>query len=238
MLKTESTSSECSPTLDETLSRCISIPLATAWAYTERPGLSKELQEHLRRVQDDIELAHAVAVTGPEGTGKTQLVLRFVEENEQDYDVVLWIDVQSEEAVRSSFERCCHALRLPFDNSTTHASLQSMPCVQAVLSLLCDEAGEKRWLIVFDNADDLPWDLDALVPKGHNGTVVIISRNVTVGIPDPVTLLIILEKAGKPGSGLICASPFPCVCSSSSYVLVIQASTGLRPRPFIALYSI
>ena len=61
---------------------------------------------------------------------------------------------------------------------------------------------------------------------------------VTVGIPDPVTLLIILEKAGKPGSGLICASPFPCVCSSSSYVLVIHASTGLRPRPFIALYSI
>lgn len=31
------------------------------------------------------------------------------------------------------------------------------------------------------------------------------------------SLLIMLEKAGKPGSGLTCASPFPCVCSSSSY---------------------
>lgn len=129
MLKTESTSSGCSPTLDDTLSRCISIPLATAWAYKERPCLSKELHENLRRVQDDFEPAHAVAVTGPEGTGKTQLVLRFIEENEQDYDVVLWIDVQSEEAVRSSFERCCHTLCLPFDSSATHASLQGMPCV-------------------------------------------------------------------------------------------------------------
>jgi tetratricopeptide (TPR) repeat protein len=180
MLKTESNSSGCSPTLDETLSRCISIPLATAWAYKERPCLSKELHENLRRVQDDFELARAVAVTGPEGTGKTQLVLRFVEENEQDYDVVLWIDVQSEEAVRSSFERCCHALCLPFDSSATHASLQGMPCVQAVLSLLRDQAAMKSWLVVFDNADDLPWDLDALVPKGHNGTVVIISRNAEI----------------------------------------------------------
>lgn len=180
MLKTASTSSECSPTLDETSSRCISIPLATAWAYKERPRLSNELQEHLRRVQDNIEMVRAVAVTGPEGTGKTQLVLRFIEENEQDYDIVLWIDVQSEEAVRSSFERCCQALCLPFDSSATHASLQSMPCVQAVLSLLCDEAGEKRWLVVFDNIDDLPWNLDALVPQGHNGTVVIISRNAEI----------------------------------------------------------
>lgn len=61
-------------------SRCIPIPLLTACAYKERPSLSERLQESLKRVPDDVESAHAVAVTGPEGTGKSQLVLRFIEE--------------------------------------------------------------------------------------------------------------------------------------------------------------
>lgn len=182
MFKIGCTTSEWSSTLVEAMSssRYVSIPLVTTCAYKERPFLSKELQENLRRVPDDVELAHAVAVTGPGGTGKTQLVLRFIEENARDYDLVLWIDVQSEEAVRSSFERCCHALCLPFDSSATHATLQGMPCVQAVLSLLRGQAGMKKWLVVIDNADDLPWDIDALVPKSHNGTVIIISRNAEI----------------------------------------------------------
>lgn len=52
--------------------------------------------------------------------------------------------------------------------------------MQAVLSLLCGQTAKKRWLVVFDNADDLPWDIDALVPKSHNGTVMIISRSAEV----------------------------------------------------------
>ena len=52
-----------------------------------------------------------------------------------------------------------------------------MPCVQAVLSLLRGQAGMRKWLVVIDNADDLPWHIDAIVPRSHSGTVIIISRN-------------------------------------------------------------
>ena len=182
MFETGYATSECSSTLGEATpsSRCISVPLVTACAYEERSSLSKELQESLGRVSKNGQWAHAVAVTGPEGTGKSQLVLRFIEENAEDYDVVLWIDVQSEEAVRSSFERCCHALCLPFDSSAMHISLQDMSCVHAVLSLLCGQAGMRNWLLVIDNADDLPWDINALVPRSHSGTVIIISRNAEI----------------------------------------------------------
>lgn len=74
--------SGCSTILGEATSssRCISIPLLTACANEKRPSLSKELQESLGRVPDHVGWAHAVAVTGPEGTGKSQLVLRFIEE--------------------------------------------------------------------------------------------------------------------------------------------------------------
>jgi hypothetical protein len=45
----------------------------------------------------------------------------------------------------------------------------------------------------------------------------------------------ILEKAGKRGFGLTCASPFPCVCSSvsdltSNYTYVLRTPPPARDR--------
>jgi hypothetical protein len=45
--------------------------------------------------------------------------------------------------------------------------------------------------------------------RPHNWTM---RHNVTVKILDPVILLVMLEKAGKPDFGLTCASPLLCVC--------------------------
>lgn len=146
MFETDCISDECSPSSGEaaSFSRCVSSPFATAWAYTERPSLSKELREELRGARGDVGLEHAVAVTGPGGTGKTQLVLRFIEEHEEKYDVILWVDAENERAARSSYERCCRALCLPVGDSTAEGPLKDLPCVQAVLSLLRNLAGKKK----------------------------------------------------------------------------------------------
>jgi Ni2+-binding GTPase involved in maturation of urease and hydrogenase len=92
-------------------SRCISVSLAVVSTYAERPQLSQELVEKLSKAQG-AELVHAVAVIGLGGTGKTQLVLRYIQRHQEQYDTVLWLDVQSVETVRSSFERYCRALGL------------------------------------------------------------------------------------------------------------------------------
>ena len=76
-------------------------------------GLTRSTQRHTTPLH--VGLTHAVAVTDLEGTGKTQLVLRYIEEHEREYDAVLWIDVWSEETARSSYERCCLALGLPVE---------------------------------------------------------------------------------------------------------------------------
>lgn len=108
------------------------------------------------------------------GTGKTQLVLRYIEEHESEYDTILWIDVRSEKTAWSSYERCCCALRLPVGASNRIGSPQGISCVQAVSSLL--RSLEKRWLAVVDNADDPSWDAHALIPKSTAGTAILISR--------------------------------------------------------------
>jgi tetratricopeptide (TPR) repeat protein len=176
--KTDSASNERSPhpTVAARPSRCVSVPFATVPTFTRRPHLSKELDEKLGKAHGT-GLGHAVAVTGLAGTGKTQLVLRYHEEHEEEYDTVLWIDVRSEETARASYERCCRALGLPVEAPVGNEPLQDMPAVQAVLSWLRSRGEDKRWLAVVDNADDLTWDVSSIVPKGKAGTVIVTSQD-------------------------------------------------------------
>jgi tetratricopeptide (TPR) repeat protein len=153
------------------------VSLAVVSTYTERPLLSQELVEKLSKAQGG-ELAHAVAVIGLGGTGKTQLVLRYIHQHQEEYDTVLWVDAQSVETVRSSFERCCRALGLPVEATLGDGlgPLQDVTPVQAVLSWLRARSEEKRWLVVLDNADDPSW-VSSIVPKGKAGTVVVTSQD-------------------------------------------------------------
>jgi tetratricopeptide (TPR) repeat protein len=144
--------------------------------FTERPHLSREVNEKICTAHGT-GLAHAIAVTGIGGTGKTQLVLRYIEGHEEEYDTVLWIDARSEETARASYERCCRTLGLLFEAPIGDGPLQDVPSVQAVLLWLRCRAEDKRWLVVVDNADDLSWDVSSIVPKGKAGTVIVTSQD-------------------------------------------------------------
>jgi tetratricopeptide (TPR) repeat protein len=178
IFKTDPTSDGRSPhpTAAGRTSRCVSVPFATVPTFTERPKLWQELLQKLGKAHGT-GLAHTVAVTGLGGTGKTQLVLRYIEKHEKDYDTVFWIDVRSEETVRSSYERCCRTAGLPVDAATSDVPLQDIPAVQAVLSWLRSKGEDKRWLAIVDNADDLSWDVGGIVPKGKAGTVIVTSQD-------------------------------------------------------------
>lgn len=82
---------------------CVSVPVTTVSTYIERPYLSEERKVKLEKRHGGAGLAYAAAVTGLGGTGKTQLVLRYIEGHEEEYDTVLWIDVRSEETARLSY---------------------------------------------------------------------------------------------------------------------------------------
>ena len=153
------------------------MPFATVPTYTERPHLTEELGVKLGKRYGGAGLAYAITVIGLGGTGKTQLVLHYIEGHEEEYDTILWIDVRSEETARSSYERCCRALCLPIEAPTVDVPLQDIPAVQAVLLRLRSEDQNKRWLVVVDNADDLSWDVSGVVPKGKAGTVIVTSQD-------------------------------------------------------------
>jgi hypothetical protein len=175
------TSCERSPRLTSPTrsSRCVSVPFTTVPTFAERPRLWQELGGKLAKAYGTGQ-AHGIAVIGLGGTGKTQLVLRYIECHEKEYDTVLWIDVRSVETTRSSYERCCRTLGLPVEAPIGHRALQDMPAVQAVqavLSWLQGKGENERWLAVVDNADDLSWDVSSIVPKGKAGTVIVTSQD-------------------------------------------------------------
>jgi len=154
----------------------VSVPVTTVPTYTERPHLSKELSEKICE-KYGAGLAHGVAVIGLGGTGKTQLVLRYIEEHEDEYNSVLWVDVRSKETTRSSYERCCRELGLPVEAALDCGLLQDEPSVQGMLSWLRGRGEDQRWLAVVDNADDLSWDVSSIMPKGKAGTVIVTSQD-------------------------------------------------------------
>jgi hypothetical protein len=106
--------------------------------YTERSHLTEELGAKLGKRHPGTGLACGAALTDLGGTGKTQPVLRHVEEHEKDYDTVLWIDTRSEETARARYEWCRRMLDLPVGAPVGNGALQDMPAVQAVLSWLRD----------------------------------------------------------------------------------------------------
>lgn len=143
--------------------------------YSDRPDLSKELDEKLAR--QHAASPRVVAVIGLGGTGKTQLVLHHIKEHGAEYNTVLWIDVRDKETARASFERCCRALGLPVEISPEDRLLHDVPCVQAVLIWIRARGEGERWMAVIDNADDLTWDISSLIPRGKAGTVLVTSQD-------------------------------------------------------------
>ena len=156
-----------------------SVPLETVHSYTERYGLSSAIEEKLHKCHENNSILHALAIYGLGGTGKTQLALKYIESHKSDYNPILRIDAQDSETVRSSFERCAAELQLSVDiTSKKESVLADSAIVQAVLKWLQNrKESDDEWLIVFDNADDVTWGLNKVLPKGRRGNVIITSQD-------------------------------------------------------------
>jgi NB-ARC domain len=159
--------------------RLYSVPIGTVGSYTERHRLSAAVNEKIRVPHQKASVPYALTIHGLGGTGKTQLALKYVEDHQDDYNPILWIDAKDEDSVRSSFERCASELQLSVDQTQTQgSSLVDSPTVQAVLRWLYSRKDtDEAWLVIIDNADDVSWGIKKVLPKGQRGSVIITSQD-------------------------------------------------------------
>jgi tetratricopeptide (TPR) repeat protein len=138
----------------------------------------QELREQLLSRRAAVVLP--VALQGMGGVGKTQLALEYAHRFRSAYDVVWWIQADPPDYVDAQLIDLGTRIGVVAEATATDNA-------QAVLRALDRGKPFERWLIVYDNADDLE-RVEPFLPKGH-GHVLITSRNREWGVhahPMPV----------------------------------------------------
>ncbi len=151
--------------------------------FTGRDELLHLIEQHLSATeQEELTTTRLAALTQPQaikglgGIGKTQIAVEYAyRAREQDqYTHTLWMNAASKEALMTSFTALAELLpEFPAKNETDQKKL-----VAAIKRWL--EQCQQRWLLIFDNADDLSL-VQEYFPKHGNGSILLTTRANAVG---------------------------------------------------------
>ncbi|KAJ7615822.1 hypothetical protein FB45DRAFT_1106514 [Roridomyces roridus] len=96
------------------------------------------------------------------GAGKTQIALTFIEEECSLFSDLFFIDASTQNTIEAGLSEIAGAKTL---GRSHREALQWLRTTQ------------EKWLLFFDNADDPKLNLNAFLPRGRHGNVLITSRN-------------------------------------------------------------
>jgi hypothetical protein len=139
--------------------------------FTGRDKDLRKLREELR--SRGVALVLPLTIQGLGGVGKTQVALEYVHRFKADYDVIWWMNCGQSQYVDASLADLGKRMREIFNASLPEEGSVA-EVVRQVLQLLSDNRTGQRWLLVYDNADDIETVKD-LLPSGR-GHVLITSR--------------------------------------------------------------
>ncbi|HEX4220766.1 MAG TPA: FxSxx-COOH system tetratricopeptide repeat protein [Pseudonocardiaceae bacterium] len=109
-------------------------------------------------------------VTGVPGIGKSELALAYGHRFKNDYDLVWWLSAHDEQSLLLSLAQLAKSMQEAELLDVQFAEYGST----AALAELASGNRFKRWLLIFDNADDLTLLRDRL-PDGDTGHVLVTS---------------------------------------------------------------
>jgi len=114
------------------------------------------------------------ALYGLSGLGKTQTARAYVEQHRADYRQVFWVRAATLEEVFLGYSELARALALP------EADQPDQLAIAAAVKRWLESPDHNRWLLVLDNADDLP-TLRPYLPLQGTGHLLFTTRAQALG---------------------------------------------------------
>ncbi|BBC34612.1 hypothetical protein SGFS_059060 [Streptomyces graminofaciens] len=152
--------------------RISNVPTRYRW-FTGRSTILDRLREQLTTGRPGRRVPQVLHGLG--GVGKTQLAREYAHRFMADYDLVWWVDAEQPELVPPKLAQLAQQLGLPVGDDVKEAAEAA---IQALLSgEPCD-----RWLVIFDNVEDLDKWLElfpeyaAPVPDNIYGHLLVTTR--------------------------------------------------------------
>ncbi|MFD0520096.1 FxSxx-COOH system tetratricopeptide repeat protein [Paractinoplanes durhamensis] len=144
----------------------VNLPARNA-RFTGREAGLRNLREQVRTGAAVVLFGiQAVALQGMGGVGKTQMAIEYAYRYRAAYDVVAWLNADTDESLEGSLRDLGARLHLQSEQSGAGYA-------RAVVQELSRD--KRRWLLIFDNADE-PETVRDFMPHGP-GHVLITSRN-------------------------------------------------------------
>ncbi|KAF4418763.1 Kinesin light chain [Colletotrichum fructicola] len=118
-------------------------------------------QDELRRLYDALKWSgerRTVVLHGLGGIGKTQTTIKFAKTHYHDYSAVIWLDARDTTALKQSYQRLAQRIvretaSLAYvQNAIDNEDLDGI--VESAKRWL-DEPKNNRWLVIYDNYDDV-----------------------------------------------------------------------------------
>ncbi len=171
-------------------SSIVNIPHMHNPFFTGREPLLTKLHERLTTAKTAA-LTSAQALYGLGGIGKTQTAVEYAYRYSDDYSHVFWIRAASREMLLADFVELAQLLNLPEKDEQDQARI-----VVAVKQWLAVNAD---WLLILDNADDLPLAQEFL-PGSHKGYILFTTRAQAAGA---IAASVEIEKLNLRDSALL-----------------------------------
>lgn len=139
--------------------------------FTGRTVLLARLHKQLNQSRNAA-LAQSQALSGLGGIGKTQTAVEYAYRYRDQYRAIFWVRAASRETLVADFVALAQLLNLP-----GHDAQDQMQIVAAVKRWLEQHEG---WLLILDNADDVPL-LSDFLPGEYKGHLLLTSRSQALG---------------------------------------------------------
>ncbi|MEU9961296.1 FxSxx-COOH system tetratricopeptide repeat protein [Streptomyces sp. NPDC050982] len=151
----------------------VNVPLRNT-SFVGRTALLRAVEEQLGAQDTAAVLPHALHGMG--GVGKSQLALEYIYMHQQDYKVICWIPAERESLILTALAGLAARLRLTPAGHDGVGAPAANTAVPAVLEALRTGVPYDKWLLVFDNAENVE-AVRSYFPANGPGKIIVTSRN-------------------------------------------------------------